>query len=577
MTRVLIIESDRAFAQSIESGLGAAGCSVEVADGGDLGVQAAVRQKPDLILISLELPDAHGFAVCSRFRRDAQFKDIPLVIVSSEANEDTFEVHRHLPSRANDYIRKPIGFKELLHRLQPLVPIGKPTVSTMSEPPEELDELDVEPVSEDWNDEKTSVFDANRVEEALKEAEASAARPTREESAPAEAAPVESVEDKPGPPEPTAAPVEPSPTANTVEAAPVPEPSPSPPVVAEPEAKPDRANKDKRAAAPQKTARAGKDSPEARQATAALSKRESDSGGKSRDELAALVASLQADKELAAKRAEDVKARLARNEGLYDKLQAQVTQSRQALGNAEAVHKQNLRQLQTAHQQELAAARVIASQEVKVAEAAAEERMQKLRDEHAAALLAAEALRAADAQSHAESLRAAEAALQARLREFEEAFRAETRRIGADHVSELGRLQGVHEHEIAQVKKALEDADERKAQALAAAEDQHKAAIGRLRQEHERELQQAADELRQEQDRKARRAARSRTGNRTHPRGTSRCAAPGVGAATRPGARGRRKVAPGARARARGARNRCRAMEDRSAGSSAPGRGAEAA
>ena len=56
----------------------------------------------------------NGFSVCNKLKRDAAFKDVPLIIMSSESTEETFEQHRRLRTRAEDYVHKPIGFDALL-------------------------------------------------------------------------------------------------------------------------------------------------------------------------------------------------------------------------------------------------------------------------------------------------------------------------------------------------------------------------------------------------------------------------------------------------------------------------------
>ncbi len=104
----------------------ALGCQTTVVDDANLGLQAAAREKPDLILLAIELPRMNGFSVCNKLKRDAALKDVPLIIMSSDSTEETFEQHRRLRTRAEDYLHKPIGFDALLARIQPFVRIGDP-------------------------------------------------------------------------------------------------------------------------------------------------------------------------------------------------------------------------------------------------------------------------------------------------------------------------------------------------------------------------------------------------------------------------------------------------------------------
>src|SRR5688572_2813897 len=121
MTKVLVFESDPAFAGELRTELGRLGCTVQVVDDGNVGLQAATADRPDLILLSIELPRMNGFSVCNKLKKDTQLKDVPLVIMSSESSEETFEQHRKLRTRAEDYIHKPIAFGELLQHLRKYV------------------------------------------------------------------------------------------------------------------------------------------------------------------------------------------------------------------------------------------------------------------------------------------------------------------------------------------------------------------------------------------------------------------------------------------------------------------------
>jgi len=62
--------------------------------------------------------------VCNKLKKDPALRDVPLIIMSSESSDETFEQHRKLRTRAEDYVHKPIGFQELLARIQPLVTLG---------------------------------------------------------------------------------------------------------------------------------------------------------------------------------------------------------------------------------------------------------------------------------------------------------------------------------------------------------------------------------------------------------------------------------------------------------------------
>src|SRR5215831_9758294 len=120
-TKVLVFESDPAFAGELRTELGRLGMVAQVVDDGNAGLVAAAAEKPDLILLSIELPRMNGFSVCNKLKKDPELKDVPLIIMSSDSSDETFEQHKKLRTRAEGYVHKPIAFGELLEHMRPYV------------------------------------------------------------------------------------------------------------------------------------------------------------------------------------------------------------------------------------------------------------------------------------------------------------------------------------------------------------------------------------------------------------------------------------------------------------------------
>jgi CheY-like chemotaxis protein len=151
MTKVLVFESDHAFAEELRSELGKLDCTVHVVDDGNVGLALAAQDRPDLILLAIELPRMNGFSVCNKLKKDPLLKDVPLVIMSSESPEDTFEQHRKLRTRAEDYVHKPIAFGELLERIRAFLPLGAGDVGELDDDiviDDSIDLLEPEPADE---------------------------------------------------------------------------------------------------------------------------------------------------------------------------------------------------------------------------------------------------------------------------------------------------------------------------------------------------------------------------------------------------------------------------------------------
>jgi DNA-binding response OmpR family regulator/chromosome segregation ATPase len=166
--KVLVFESDPTFAETLRSGLLKYGCEVSVVDDANNGLQAASRDRPDLILLAIELPRMNGFSVCNKLKRDPALKDVPLLIMSSESTEETFEQHRRLRTRAEDYVKKPIAFEELVAHIQPFVSLV-PAATTPNEGSPLNEEAVV--IEDDLEIEEAEVVESVAVETANADAE----------------------------------------------------------------------------------------------------------------------------------------------------------------------------------------------------------------------------------------------------------------------------------------------------------------------------------------------------------------------------------------------------------------------
>src|SRR5262249_713630 len=124
MPNVLVFESDPAFATELVGEFEKRGCTVTVVDDASVGLQTAASEKPDLILLTIELPRMNGFSVCNKLKRDPALKEVPLIILSRDSTEETFEQHRRLRTHAEDYVHKPVAFGDLLPRITKFITLG---------------------------------------------------------------------------------------------------------------------------------------------------------------------------------------------------------------------------------------------------------------------------------------------------------------------------------------------------------------------------------------------------------------------------------------------------------------------
>lgn len=119
-TRILIVEDEAGIAEFLKQGLEEEGFAVSLASDGHLGLNSARQQKFDLILLDWMLPKVSGIDLCTRLRESD--KTTPIIFLT--AKDTIVETIAGLKAGANDYIKKPFSFEELLERIK--VQLRKP-------------------------------------------------------------------------------------------------------------------------------------------------------------------------------------------------------------------------------------------------------------------------------------------------------------------------------------------------------------------------------------------------------------------------------------------------------------------
>ena len=113
MSRILIIEDEEAIAELEKDYLELSGFEVIICNRGDLGLDMALKEDFDLIILDLMLPEVDGFEICRQVR-DA--KNTPIIMVS--AKKDDIDKIRGLGLGADDYMTKPFRPIELVARVK---------------------------------------------------------------------------------------------------------------------------------------------------------------------------------------------------------------------------------------------------------------------------------------------------------------------------------------------------------------------------------------------------------------------------------------------------------------------------
>lgn len=112
--RILVIEDEPGIANFLKQGLQEEAYSVDVADNGNDGLHFALSDNYDLLLIDWMLPGISGIEICRQYRK--QNSETPIIFLT--ARDSVHDTVFGLQAGANDYIKKPFHFEELLERIK---------------------------------------------------------------------------------------------------------------------------------------------------------------------------------------------------------------------------------------------------------------------------------------------------------------------------------------------------------------------------------------------------------------------------------------------------------------------------
>jgi two-component system, OmpR family, alkaline phosphatase synthesis response regulator PhoP len=114
--RILVIEDETNIQELLRYNLEKNSYKVVVSDNGIDGLQEAISNVPDLILLDLMLPGLDGLEVCKRLRMEKKTKKVPIFMLTAKSEE--LDKVLGLELGADDYITKPFSIKELIARIR---------------------------------------------------------------------------------------------------------------------------------------------------------------------------------------------------------------------------------------------------------------------------------------------------------------------------------------------------------------------------------------------------------------------------------------------------------------------------
>lgn len=112
---ILVVDDEPYILKSLEGLLTEKGCRVLPAGNGAQALEIAIRERPDVVLLDLMLPDLDGFEVCRRLKSEPTLRHVPVLLLT--ALNDVFSKVKGLDAGADDFISKPFNEGELRARV----------------------------------------------------------------------------------------------------------------------------------------------------------------------------------------------------------------------------------------------------------------------------------------------------------------------------------------------------------------------------------------------------------------------------------------------------------------------------
>ena len=115
MTKILYVEDNPDNVYMLTRRLKKKGFELIIAGDGQEGIDKAVEESPDLILMDLSLPTMDGWTATAEIKKIEEVKDIPIIALSAHAMPEHRD--RALKAGCSDYDTKPVDIKRLLNKM----------------------------------------------------------------------------------------------------------------------------------------------------------------------------------------------------------------------------------------------------------------------------------------------------------------------------------------------------------------------------------------------------------------------------------------------------------------------------
>ncbi len=120
--KILMVDDDRNFLESVKTVLTKKGFEVVTAKNGDEGMRKALSEQLDLVILDVMMPGQDGWDLCDSLRSKDELRNIPIIYFTCvEAPKSLYQSHGAFETDWDEYLTKPVTPKKLLETVEKLL------------------------------------------------------------------------------------------------------------------------------------------------------------------------------------------------------------------------------------------------------------------------------------------------------------------------------------------------------------------------------------------------------------------------------------------------------------------------
>ncbi len=127
MSKILTIDDSKAVRLIVKRALSAYDCAICEAANGEEGLAVVARENPDLIVLDITMPVMDGITMLTKLKTDANYKNIPVIMLSAEHGVEN--VAKIMSLGARDYVVKPFKDEQIAEKVVAILPLPPKAVA----------------------------------------------------------------------------------------------------------------------------------------------------------------------------------------------------------------------------------------------------------------------------------------------------------------------------------------------------------------------------------------------------------------------------------------------------------------